>query len=174
MLGLIGLIVFAVATAPPPKPPSAASLEKTALESTLHTGSSSGESELERTLAGKVFASMKSDEGLAESDLAVAVRVKPGPTRRVIVIVQVLSLRDLRPKARRDLIEDARKSIVDDVAAEDLVTIAVKGMFSYGALSQGPEGGEATVEIDELVPTEHVEKAFENESTAPLSDAGKD
>ena len=176
LIGLIGLIAFAVATAPPPKPPTAASLEKSALESTLHTGTSSGESELERTLASKVFASMQTDEGLAPKDVAVAVRVKPGARRRVIVLVQVLGLRDLRPKARRDLVDDARKSIADDVAAEDLVTIAVKGMFNYGALSQGPEGGDATVEIDELVPTEHVEKAFENEGAAgpTVSDAGKD
>jgi hypothetical protein len=174
LLGLIGLIVFAVATAPPPKPPTAAALEKSALESTLHAGTSSGESELERTLASKVFASMRTDEGLAPSDVGVAVRVKPGPTRRVIVLVQVLSLRDLRPKARRDLLDDARKAIVDDVAAEDVVTIAVKGVFSYGALAQGPEGGDATVEIDEAVPTEHVEKAFEDEVASPLSDAGKD
>ncbi len=167
LVGLIGLIAYAVATAPPPKPPTAAALEKSALEAKLHTGTSSGDSELERTLATKVFAAMKTDEGLAASDVAVAVRVKPGATRRVIVLVQVLSLRDLRPKARRDLLDDTRKAIVDDVAAEDLVTVAVKGAFSYGALAQGPEGGDATVEIDDLVPSEHVEKAFEDESATP-------
>jgi hypothetical protein len=172
LVGLISLVVFAIATAPPPKPPTAASVERTALEAHLVKGAPFGESELERSVAAKVFASLKDDEGLAPKDVAVAVRIKPGATRRVIVLIEVLGLRDLRPKARRDLVDDARRAIVDDVEAEDVVTIAVKGTLFYGALAQGPEGGEASVEIDELVPTEHVEKAFDDSAAA--SDAGSD
>lgn len=161
IVGLIALIAVAVATAPPPKPPTAAANEKTSLERRLVKGTSAGDTELERKIAATVFDTLQKDEGLPRAEVAVAVRIKQGVTRRVLTLVQVQQLRDMRPKARRDLVDDVRKAIADDLDAEDMVTIGVKGTLVYGALSQGPEGGEASLEIDDLVPTEHVEKAFE-------------
>jgi hypothetical protein len=176
LLGVVALVAAAIATAPPPKPPTAASIERTSLEAHLITGQAFGESELERKIAAKIFDSLQKDEGLAAKDVGVAVRVKPGPTRRVIVLAQVLTLRDLRPKARRDLVDDARAAIVDDVEPTDLVTVAVKGTLFYGVLSQGPEGSEASVETDELVPSEHVERAFDDAvpPTVVGAEAGRD
>jgi hypothetical protein len=161
IFGLVALISAAIVTAPPPKAPTAAVSEKTALERRLVKGTSAGDTDLERKLAATVFETLKKDEGLPPAEVAVAVRVKQGVTRHVLVLVQVQQLRQMRPKARRDLVDDVRKAIADDLEAEDVVTVAVKGTVFYGALSQGPEGGDASLEIDDLVPTEHVEKAFE-------------
>lgn len=173
LLAIVALFAWAVATAPPPKPPTAASIERTALEEHLVNGQSFGDSKLEKELATKVFTTLQTDEGLAAKDIAVAVKVKPGATRRVIVLARVTNLRDLRPKARRDLVQDTRTAIADDIDEKDVVTVAVKGTLFYGVLSEGPEGAEANVEIDELVPTEHVDKAFDEEATS-TADAGRD
>ena len=174
VIGFIALIAIGIATAPPPKVPTAAQAaatsEKAALELHLHTGAAYGDSEVEKTLASKVFTSMQKDEGLPARDVGVAVRVKPGAVKRVIVLVEVTTLKDLRPKARRDLVDDVRKSMADDLESEDIVTVAVKGTLFYGALSTGPEGEAVDVEIDSLIPTEKVEAAF----SASTLNAGHD
>lgn len=165
LAGFIALIAVGIATAPPPKPLSVASKEKSALELNLSPGQAYGATTLEKTVADHVFQAMQKDDGLLARNVAVAVKIKEGGTeagkhQRVIVLVEVTNLRDLRPKAQRDLVDDARKAIVDDIEADDVVTIAVKGALFYGAFASGPEGEPVDVEIDELVPTEHVEKSF--------------
>jgi len=171
LVGFIALIAVSAATAAPPKPmAAAAATEKSALEAHLVGGAFYGASDEERTVASKVFHSMQRDEGLPAKDVGVAVRIKPGVTKRVIVLVQVTTLKDLRPKARRDLVDDVRKSIADDLESEDIVTVAVKGTLFYGALSTGPEGEAVDVETDSLIPAEKIEAAF----AAPATPAGRD
>lgn len=69
-----------------------------ALEAQLITGAAYGGSEEEETLASKVFSSMQKDEGLPAKDVGVDVRIKLGATKRVIILVEVATLEDLRPK----------------------------------------------------------------------------
>ena len=88
----------------------------------------------------------------------------------MVILVEVATLKDLRQKARRDLVDDLRRSIADDLDSEDVVTVAVKGTLFYGALATGPEGEAVDVEVDELVPSQHVEQAF---GDAPTSGAAR-
>ncbi len=118
----MGFIAVFIATAPAPKTPTAAATEKSALEAHLITGAAYGDSEEEKTLASKVFSSMQKDEGLPAKAVGVAVRIKLGATKRVIILVEVATRKDLHPKARRDLVDDVRRSIADDLDSKDVVS----------------------------------------------------